>query len=44
MLMDVPAPGLDVGLQIGDAVDDGHGNLDCRFGCSVSLAREMRSN
>jgi hypothetical protein len=26
MFMDVPAPGLDVGLQIGDAVDNGHGN------------------
>ena len=24
MLMDIPAPGLNVGLQIGDAVDDGH--------------------
>jgi hypothetical protein len=27
MLMDVPAPGLNVGLQVGDAVDDGHGIL-----------------
>src|SRR5262249_47948683 len=27
MLMDVAAPGLDIGLQIGDAVHDGHGNL-----------------
>jgi hypothetical protein len=26
MLMDIAAPGLDVWLQIGDAVDDGHGN------------------
>ena len=26
MLMDIPAPGLDIGLQIGDAVDDGHGS------------------
>jgi len=29
MLMDIAAPGLDIGLQIGDAVDDGHG--DDRF-------------
>jgi hypothetical protein len=27
LLMDVAAPSLDVGLQIGDAVDDGHGKL-----------------
>ena len=25
IFMDIPAPGLDIGLQIGDAVDDGHG-------------------
>jgi hypothetical protein len=24
MLMDFPAPCLDIGLQIGDAIDDGH--------------------
>ena len=29
MLMDIPAPGLDIGLQIGDAVDDRHGNPGC---------------
>ena len=29
MFMDIAAPGLDIGLQIGDAVDDGHG--DDRF-------------
>src|SRR5580704_399166 len=26
MLMDIAAPGLNVGLQVGDAVDDGHEN------------------
>ena len=26
MLMNIPAPGLDVGLKLGDAVDDGHGD------------------
>jgi hypothetical protein len=25
-LMDFAAPGLNMGLKIGDAVDDGHGN------------------
>ncbi|MGC2774019.1 MAG: hypothetical protein WA418_00110, partial [Bradyrhizobium sp.] len=25
MRVDIPPPGLDIGLQIGDAVDDGHG-------------------
>jgi hypothetical protein len=33
MGMDIPAPGLDIGLQIGDAIDDGHGNS--RFGIEV---------
>jgi len=27
MFMNIPPPGLDVGLQIGDAVDDGHGRF-----------------
>ena len=27
MFMDIPAPGRDIGLQIGDAVDDGHGGI-----------------
>ena len=27
MLMDIAAPGLDFGLQVGRAVDDGHGKL-----------------
>ena len=30
MLMDIPAPGLDIGLQIGDTVDDGHGDSRLR--------------
>jgi hypothetical protein len=29
--MDIAAPGLDIGLQIGDAVDDGHGILGVCF-------------
>ena len=33
VLMDIPAPGLNIGLQIGDAVNDGHGNS--RFGLSA---------
>ena len=33
MGMDILAPGLDIGLQIGDAIDDGHGNS--RFGIEV---------
>jgi hypothetical protein len=30
MFMDIPAPGLNVGLQIGDAIDDGHGRTRSR--------------
>ena len=29
--MDIPAPGLDIGLQIGDAIDDGHGSFRFRI-------------
>ncbi len=32
MLVDIAAPGLDIGLQIGDAVDDGHGRSRCWCG------------
>jgi hypothetical protein len=32
MLMDIAAPGLDIGLQIGDAIDDGHGVLGLQLG------------
>ena len=38
MLMDIPAPGLDIGLQISDAVDDGHGNTRLWFDSSPCLA------
>jgi hypothetical protein len=30
MGMDILAPGLDIGLQIGDAIDDGHWNSRLR--------------
>ena len=43
VLMDVPAPGLDVGLQIGDAVDNGHGVSVFRVVCSNSVACKGRS-
>jgi hypothetical protein len=40
MLVDIPAPSLDIGLQIGDAVDDRHGNSRLRvLSVSSSLAR-----
>ena len=32
VFMDVPAPGLNIGLQIGDAIDDGHGKTRSRLG------------
>ena len=31
IFMDIAAPGLDIGLQIGDAVDDGHGISDLKL-------------
>jgi hypothetical protein len=34
MFMDVAAPGLNFGLQVGRAVDDGHGKLG--FKCSIN--------
>ena len=38
MLMDIAAPGLNIGLKIGDAVDDGHGDSWFRFECLPCLA------
>src|SRR5207248_10319542 len=35
MFVDIPAPGLNIGLQIGDAVDDGHGNFSAFLGLST---------
>jgi len=42
--MDIPAPGLDIGLQIGDAIDDGHGSSRLRFWIPLPcLAAQPRS-
>ena len=43
VFMNIPAPGLDVGLQLGDAVDDGHGadrlsGFECFCPCSMQGA------
>ena len=32
MLMNIPAPGLNIGLKIGDAIDDGHGKARSKRG------------
>jgi hypothetical protein len=37
MLMDIPAPGLNIGLQVGDTVDDGHGNISIGGMCVLPL-------
>jgi hypothetical protein len=40
MFVDIPAPGLNIGLQIGDTVDDGHGKSSSRFvRCVLSSTR-----
>jgi hypothetical protein len=39
MFMDIPAPGLNIGLKIGDAIDDGHGKLGPNCGLLPFLAR-----
>ena len=41
--MDIPAPGLDIGLQIGDAVDDGHGKSRSRFEVFALSSTQSRS-
>jgi hypothetical protein len=38
MLMDVPPPGLDIGLQIGDTVHDGHGKSRLLIFLSLALS------
>ena len=44
MFMDIAAPGLDVGLKIGDAIDDGHENsLLCGLNAAASVACKARS-
>src|SRR5437868_208008 len=42
MFMDVAAPGLNIGLQIGDAVDDGHGKSVRGFECFVICSMRRR--
>jgi hypothetical protein len=42
-LMDIPAPGLNIGLQIGDAIDNGHGNSRLRFGMITLSSTRPRS-
>ena len=41
VFMNIPAPGLDVGLQFGDAVDDGHGD-DRPSGLNASAPCSMQ--
>ena len=45
VFMNIPAPGLDVGLKLGDAVDDGHGdNRPSGLNASAPVACKGRSN
>ena len=39
MGMDIPAPGLNIRLQIGDAIDDGHEQISVRVDAFSCLAR-----
>src|ERR1700682_107403 len=43
MLMDIPAPSLNIGLQIGDAVDYGHRNSRSWFECFALSSTRQRS-
>src|SRR6185295_7454006 len=44
VFMDIAAPGLNIGLQIGDAVDDGHGNSGLKgWNAKASVACKGRS-
>jgi hypothetical protein len=43
MFMDIPAPGLNIGLQIGDTINDGHGEIQVRgLNILLVLARGHR--
>jgi hypothetical protein len=44
MFMNISAPGLDVGLKLGDAVDDRHGDDTSGLNASVPVACKGRSN
>jgi hypothetical protein len=38
VLVDIPPPGGDIGLKVGDAVDDGHDKLPVKLKPELSLA------
>ncbi len=43
VFMDIAAPGLNIGLQIGDAVDDGHGNSGLKGWNAGAFSVSMKS-
>ncbi|MHC2879119.1 hypothetical protein ACVI53_001989 [Bradyrhizobium barranii subsp. barranii] len=43
MLVDVPAPGLNIGLEVGDAVHDGHGRSQALLGIQDCLPCKHQS-
>ena len=43
MLVDVPAPGLNIGLEVGDAVHDGHGGSQALLGIQDCLPCKHQS-